>query len=121
MEEIHRELEDIAGGRPPTDSEVAKVKDQSTLTLPGRWETHEAILGSISEIVRYGLPDHYWDRYPQQVRALNVAAVTSAAGTHLHPRQLTWVVIGDWQKIREAVQDLDIGEIRRLDVGGNPL
>jgi zinc protease len=97
------------------------VKDQNTLTLPGRWETQGAVLGSISEIVRYGLTDDYWDSYPQRVRALDVAAVAAAAETQLHPRGLTWVVIGDWQKIRAAVNDLDIGPVQLLDASGNRL
>jgi zinc protease len=121
MAEIQRELQDLASNRPPTANEVARVKDQNTLTLPGRWETQGAVLGSISEIVRYGLTDDYWDSYPQRVRALDVAAVAAAAETQLHPRGLTWVVIGDWQKIRAAVNDLDIGPVQLLDASGNRL
>jgi zinc protease len=121
MAEISGELRGIAGGNPPTEGEVVKVKDQNTLTLPGRWETHGAVLDAISEVVRYGLPDGYWDQYPQRVRALDVPKVSAAARTHLHPGRLTWVVIGDWQKIRESVQDLDIGPIQLLDASGHPL
>ncbi|HEX7037087.1 MAG TPA: pitrilysin family protein [Pseudomonadales bacterium] len=121
MVEIHRELLGIAGDEPPTPEEVDKVKDQNTLTLPGRWETQSAVLASISEIVRYGLPDDYWKRYPERVRALDVAAVSSAAAQHIHPRRLVWVVIGDWQKIRQAVQELELGPIQQLDASGQPL
>lgn len=121
MAEIQKELVAIVGEEPPTEEEVQKVKDQNTLTLPGRWETHGAVLGSIREIVRFGLPDNYWDEYPERIRALDVKTVSDAADEHIHPGRATWVVIGDWEKIREGVEKLDIGEIRLIDASGEPV
>ncbi|MEQ8857621.1 MAG: pitrilysin family protein [Pseudomonadales bacterium] len=120
MAELRHELEALVGARPPSAEEIAKVKDQSTLTLPGRWETHRAILDAIGEIVRFDLADDYWDRYPEQVRGLDVASVTKAAVDQLHPDRVTWVVIGDWTRIGAAVRELSAGEVRLIDTNGVP-
>ena len=51
------------------------MKDQKTLTLPGRWETNGAVLGDIVEMVRFGLDEDYWDRFPGAVRALDLGDI----------------------------------------------
>ena len=50
-----------------TDAEVATSKKRSTLTLPGRWETARAVARDIAELVRFGLPDDYWNHYAELV------------------------------------------------------
>src|SRR5262249_41275610 len=57
MQEIEKELEGIIGDRPAKPEELDLVKRQSTLSLSGSWETNAAVLGSISQILRYGWPD----------------------------------------------------------------
>lgn len=115
MREMYGEISALLDSAPPTTEEVEKIKDQRTLTLPGRWETRGAVLDSLTEIVRYDLPDDYWDRYPDRVDELDVATVTEAARQHLYPERLTWVVVGDWQEIGASVRALDMGEIRQIE------
>ena len=57
MTEMYKEIVQIRGEVPPTDAELAKIKDQRTLTLPGRWQTNGAVVGDLAEIVRFDLPD----------------------------------------------------------------
>jgi zinc protease len=61
MQELEREIEEFAGARAATEAEVATSKRRSTLTLPGRWETAQAVARDIAELVRFDLPDDYWD------------------------------------------------------------
>ena len=119
MAELKRELEEIRGERPPSSDEIAKVKDQRTLSLPGRWETASAVLGSLSEIVRFGLPDDYWDTYAGSVRALTEDEIRQAAVDVVRPEALVWVVVGDRAKIEDGVRALGFGEIVLLDADGN--
>ena len=49
-----------------TADELAKVTDQNTLTLPGRWETNGAVMASIIEMTRFNLPDDYWGHLRRQ-------------------------------------------------------
>ena len=119
MAEIYREVSEIRGERPPTPDEVARAKDKSTLTLAGRWETANAVADSLAEMVRFGLPDDYWNRYPEQVRALSDEQISAAASDVVKPDVLVWVVVGDRTKIEKGIRELDYGEIIMMDADGN--
>lgn len=121
MEEILKELRAVRAERPVTADEVAMAQSNLTLTLPGQWETSGAVLGSISELVRYGLDDTYWNTYPAQVQALSVDAVARVAREVVHPERLTWIVVGDRSKIEAGIRALNLGEVRYIDADGNPV
>jgi zinc protease len=121
MQEIKREIEEFVGARAATEAEVATSKRRSTLSLPGRWETAQAVARDIAELVRFRLPDDYWDDYAELVGALEVADVSAAAEQHLRPKRLTWLVVGDLDVIEAEVRALSLGEIRVVDVDGNAM
>ena len=74
LAEIRKEFAEIVGKRPATPEEVAMVKRTNTLSLPGQWETGGAVLGSISQIVQFGLPDDYWNDYAATIRGVDAGA-----------------------------------------------
>ena len=119
MAELKREIEAIRGDRPPEAEEIAKVKDRRTLSLPGRWETASAVVGSLSEIVRFGLPEDYWHTYADAVRGLSEAEIRQAAVDVVRPEGLIWVVVGDRSRIEEDIRALEIGAVVPLDADGN--
>jgi zinc protease len=120
MQEIKREIDEFRGARGATAAEVATSKKRSTLTLPGRWETARAVARDIAELVRFDLPDDYWDGYAGLVTKLDVAEVNDAARRMLEPNRLAWVVVGDLSVIEAEVRALGFGEVRIIDVDGNP-
>ncbi len=117
--EVAKELRAILGDRPPTAEELGRAQNSSTLTLPGRWETNNAVAGSIADIVRFGLDDRYFDTYAQQVRALTLADVAGAARTTIQPDRVVWVVVGDREKIEAGVRELNLGPLYEIDADGN--
>jgi len=121
MAEIQREIEAIRSGgdQPPTDEELARIQDKKTLTLPGRWETNGAVMGDIVEMVRFGIPEDYWDGYVGRVRALTLEDVGGQADRVLQPDRMVWVVVGDRAKIEAGISDLGLGDIRLIDADGN--
>ena len=123
MAEIDKEVAAIrtGGDRPPTAEELARVKDQRTLTLPGRWETNGAVMADILQLVRFGLPDDYWETYAATVRALTLDEIRAEADRVLQPDRLIWVVVGDRGRIEESIRELDLGPVRFLDADGNPV
>jgi zinc protease len=121
MAEIYREASEIRGERPPTPDEVVRAKDKSTLTLAGRWETANAVADSLAEMVRFGLPDDYWDTYPDRVRALSDSQISEAANDVVQPDGMVWVVVGDRAKIEEGIRALGYGDIILMDADGNVL
>jgi zinc protease len=121
MQELEREIEEFVGARGATEAEVATSKRRSTLTLPGRWETARAVARDIAELVRFDLPDDYWNGYAELVAALDVADVDAAAERLLHPNRLTWVVVGDRSVIEQSVRSLAFGDVQVLDADGKPV
>jgi zinc protease len=121
MAEIQHELTAIAGETPPTSDELARVKDLAILSLPGRWETASAVMGSISEIEQFGLEANYWDTYPERIRELDVPVVSDAIRKYIFPQRLVWVVVGDWSHIEDGVRALGLGEIHQVNLAGTPV
>ncbi len=119
MLEMAREIDEYLTSRPPSEEEVETSKKRATLTLPGRWETAASVAGSIAELVRFDLPDDYWDGYANLVAGLDTADVRAAANEVLAPERLTWIVVGDLAVIGEDVRALGLGEVRLLDSEGN--
>jgi zinc protease len=121
LAEVLKELQGVlkGGARPATAEELAKVKDQKTLTLPGRWETNTAVLGDIVKIERFSFPQDYWNTFAGKVRALDLAEVAAAADKYLRPDRLIWVVVGDRAKIETGIRELHLGEIHYIDADGN--
>jgi zinc protease len=117
--ELQKELKGIVRDRPIQPDELDRAKASLTLTLPGSWETNDAIAGTIGEIVAFGLDDRYFDTYADRVRAQTAASVTQAAARTVRPEQLIWVIVGDRAKIEPAVRELGLGEIHLVDADGN--
>ncbi len=121
MIEIAREFNEITGSRAPNTEEVAKVKMNMSLELPGRWETSMAIASSLTEMIRNNWPDDYFQKSQQRLAALTDAEVAAAARDLLTPAQLVWVVVGDRSAVEQGIRELNFGEVKIVDADGNPL
>lgn len=121
MAEIQKEFTGFVGAAPVSEAELARVKNQSTLTLPGRWETANAVLNDLEEQVLDGLPTDYWNNYADNIRNLDLAGVRAAAQANFQPDKLVWVVVGDRTKIEPAIRKLGLGAIKAIDANGQVL
>lgn len=121
IREIRTEIDAMIGDRPPTAAELDVVKRSKTLSLPGRWETNADILSALREVVSFGLPDHYWSGYAAGINALSISDVGGAAGRHLRPDDLVWVIVGDRARIEPGLRELGLGDVRLIDSDGNPV
>lgn len=116
--EVNREIREYLTTNPATSDELDKIKLNNTLTLPGSWETNGAVGGSLAEMVRYGLPDDYFDTYSQRIKNLLLDDVRSAAKSTLKPDNMFWMVVGDKTQYADKLKDLNI-DIVEIDVDGN--
>ncbi len=119
IQEILNEIKGILGPKPITPEELDKVKKNEILKLPGTWETNNAVLGSLQEIVTFGLPEDFWNQYPNMIRHLTLEQLQNAARKALHPDHLIWVVVGDRSKIEEPLKQLGVAQVKVIDVEGN--
>lgn len=119
MVEIVKELRGIVAERPPTEEEFVKIRENRVLRLPGSWETISEVGDSLEDLIRLGLPDDYYETYPQKLSDLKLAEVSLAARRFINVDHLLWVVVGDLSRIEEGIRELDLGEIHHVDADGN--
>jgi zinc protease len=120
VQELLKEMRGIQGERPVTADELKSAQDSITLSLPGRWETSQAVIGSIADIVTFGFDDRYFDGYAGKVRATSLADVAAAARV-VQPDKLVWVIAGDRAKIEPGLRELGLGPVKAIDGDGNVL
>ncbi len=121
LQEVANELQGVVAEHPVTAEELAKSKANLTLSLPGRWETINAVASSVGEIVQFGLPNDYFDHYADAVRALTLPQVNKAAHDLVQPSHLVWVIVGDRSKIEAGIRELKLGDVQLLDADGRPV
>jgi zinc protease len=121
LAEMNKELRAILGDRPVTADELALVKANETLSLPGSRETLNAVGSSITDLLQFGWPDNYYETMTGKITALTTGDLDAVAKKVVHPDNLVWVVVGDRAKIEAGIRELNYGEIRFIDADGNPI
>jgi zinc protease len=113
--EMMKELRDIVGARPLTDTELTDSKNDLIKSFPQDFQSIAGMAGSMGRIITYGLPADEWQTYVQRVTAVDGAKATKAAQDHIHPDALLIVVVGDRSKIAEGIKALNLGDIVYVD------
>lgn len=121
IKETQRELSEYLGGNPATDVELQRAVLNNTRRLPGQYETANAVLGSLTSSLTYGRSWDYPTTLPEKYGSLTTGQIAEAAGEVIRPGDLTWVIIGDLEKIEEGVRALNLGAVEVRDVEGNIL
>jgi zinc protease len=119
LTEIIKEIRDITGARPLTDTELNDSKNNLIKGFPQRFETSRDIANQFGEIVMYDLPENELSDYIPQVNTINVDVATKAARDHFYPDALLIVVVGDRQQIDAGLRAMNLGEIYYTDDEGN--
>jgi len=88
--------------------------------FPIRFETTAAIAAALSVLVIHAMPDDYYDRYRERVRAITTEQILQAAQRYLHPEALQLVAVGDPAAVREPLAGLGFGPITVYDALGQP-
>ncbi|MBV9879146.1 MAG: hypothetical protein JO180_01565 [Gemmatirosa sp.] len=71
-------------------------------------------------LVVHGLPEDYYDRYRERVRAMTAEQILDAARHYLKPEGLQMVVVGDPTAIRGSLDAMQFGPLTIYDTHGNP-
>lgn len=119
--EIRREISEFISTRPATAKELEKVKTNQVLKLPGQWETNSAVNNSLANIVRYGLPDDYYQSYDENVRKLGVDDIVKVSKEVVKPDAVNWFMVGDRAKVVSKLDQLGFDAIIEIDADGNPV
>lgn len=119
--ELRKEISDFISSRPPTQEELDRVKSNQVLKLPGQWETNSSLNSSVRSMLRYGLPDDYYETYDQNVRNLSLEDIKGVSEDVVRPEEVNWFMVGDRAKIISKLDELGFDEIIEIDADGNPV
>jgi zinc protease len=97
-----------------TRKELEVGRAALTRGYPRNFETAEQISRSAAQLALYGLPDDYFTTFVPKVLALDEAAITRAAETHIDPSRLLTVIVGDREKVGPNLSRLDLGTASEL-------
>jgi len=121
LHELVQEYAGVAGAKPITAAELSDAQANATLKLPGSFETSSQLAGYYGNIIRYKLPENYYNTYTGKVLAMTPAEANTLAARTIVPQHLVWLVVGDMSKVEAGVRELNIGEVRKIDADGKPL
>ncbi len=94
--ELLTEMTNLKNGSAPAKAEeLAREQNGAILSLPSRFATASQVLGMYRNIVYYGLPMDYYNKYVANFKGVTLEQVNAAAGKLLHPEDSIIVVVGD--------------------------
>jgi zinc protease len=105
FEEMLSEIRSMVD-RPPDEGELQLAKNALILSLPRQFETTSQVAAKEAERVAYGLPDDWWQSYPERVQSVGVDEVVRVAERYLDREGLTLVAVGDVASVRDGLAGL---------------
>ena len=121
LAELVKEYSSIVGAKPITAQELTDDQNDTTLALPGTFETDQQLAGAYGTILQYRLPEDYYNTFTQKVMALTPDSANEIAKKYILPDHLVWVVVGDMSKVESGIRELNLGEVHKIDADGNPV
>ena len=79
------------------------------------------ILYSLTNLVKYNLPDNYYQNYDEDVRGITLTDLKDISSKVVKPDEVNWFVVGDKVKIRAKLDKLGFDKIIEIDADGNPI
>ncbi len=121
MVELVKEYKNIAGEKPITAEELKDEQTNTTLGLPGSFETVQQRSGAYGNILQFGLPEDYYNTFTPKALALTPESANEIAKKYILPNHLVWVVVGDMGKVESGIRALYLGEVHKIDADGDPV
>lgn len=106
---------------PVPAAELAKAKAYLTLGLPGEFETTAGAAARLRELLVYGLPLDYYDRYVDHIAAVTAEDVQRVARAYIDPEHFDIVVVGDKGQIEAGLTALHEGTVLYRNLWGQAL
>jgi zinc protease len=119
LQELGKEFDQYLGTKPATAEELSKSVHNKVNSLPGQYETANAVMGALLANQRFGRADDYVPTLKSQYESIKLEDVQGAAENVLHPDKLTWLIVGDRKEIEDKIRGMNLGKVSIMDVDGN--
>ncbi len=114
LAEFFREFRRMA--EPVPEAELSRAKNYLALGYPGDFETVAEVAGRLGEMVYYGLPDEYFQRYIPDVLAVSQEDVQRVARQYIDPAHIAVILVGDRKAVQKGLEELNVGKIVPLTI-----
>lgn len=98
LADMWKEIEAMRA-KPMGAAELSRVRNARLLSLPGAFDTNQAVVGAYAANWTVGRPLSAVTEEPKEIAAVTAAAAQKAARDHLDPKQLIVVAVGDKAKV----------------------
>jgi zinc protease len=119
--EFVKELKNIAGEKPISDSELETARLTKIRGYAQQFEAYGRVAGQVVSLWIDGLPMTDLQKETDQMAILKLARVNQVLGKYANPAGANLLLVGDLSKIEQGVRDLNLGEVIILDNEGNPV
>jgi zinc protease len=116
---LQAEFDQFLGTRPAEEDELSRIVRGSSFSLPGQYETNQAVLAAMLANDRFERPDDYVSSLKQKYESISLESVQATAEDILHPAQLTWVIVGDSKLVRPSLEALGMGPVEVMTTDGD--
>lgn len=103
LEEFVAEIRGMWGD-PPDEEELELARNSLVESLPRQFETVHQVARKVATQIAYGLPDDYWERFPERIREVTAREAAEAARRRLRPSGLTAVVVADAGEVSDELE-----------------
>ncbi len=119
IQELLSEFDDYLSAAQATDDELEKTVQNNVNSLPGQFETGGAVLASMLANQRFERDDDYVESLTGLYGDLDVGDVRDAAKKVIKADKLTWMIVGDREKIEAELRGLELGPVSIMDADGH--
>jgi predicted Zn-dependent peptidase len=113
---VREEIEKLRTGR-VTQEELDTEKNQIIESFPSRFASAGAIAGQFASDFYTGLPDDYWQKFRDRVRAVTAEEVQRVAQKYLTPDKMVLLVVGNVDDILKGNPDKPQYTLTKLGFG----
>jgi zinc protease len=117
LADLLAEVDGVRAAPLPGD-ELARARNASLLSLPGLFDTNDAVADRLAGAWSLGHPADFWARWPGRLAAVDAAAAQAAARAHVAPASLKIIAVGDLAKVRAPLEALQLGPVELRDADG---
>ena len=121
INELTREMDAFLSSSPATQEELDKSVRNNVNSLPGQFETANAVLNALLSNDRFGRPDDYVGSLKRRYEAVDLSGVHAAAKQVMQPDSLIWLIVGDLEQIEQPIRELGLGDIQVIDEDGRAI
>ncbi len=114
LQEFFNEFKRINEPIPVED--MTRGKNYLALGYSDNFQTVSDISGQIEDMIRYNLPENYFNEYVEKILNVPADEVNNSAKKYINSEQMLVVIVGDKAKIEDGIKKLNLGDVKTYSI-----